>query len=56
MSWGYWGIVTGLLTLLAVFFVCIEIMCRTPKTSAVGRTQSRDDNREGYASDTKHAA
>ncbi len=26
MSWGYWGIVVGLLSMVAVFFVCMEIM------------------------------
>lgn len=26
MSWGYWGIVTGLLTLVGLFFVCMAIL------------------------------
>ena len=26
MSWGYWGIVAGLMSMVAVFFVCMEIM------------------------------
>ncbi|HJR78019.1 MAG TPA: hypothetical protein VJ805_13645 [Nitrospiraceae bacterium] len=26
MSWGYWGIVAGLLTMVVTLFVCIEIL------------------------------
>ncbi len=26
MSWAYWGIVAGLLSMVAVFFVCMEIV------------------------------
>jgi hypothetical protein len=26
MSWGYWGIVAGLAVLLAVFFICMELL------------------------------
>ncbi|MDE3036667.1 MAG: hypothetical protein KGJ14_11910 [Nitrospirota bacterium] len=26
MSWGYWGIVAGLAGLLAVFFICMELL------------------------------
>jgi hypothetical protein len=26
MSWGYWGIVTGLLALLLVFFVSVNLL------------------------------
>ncbi len=26
MSWGYWGIVAGLVVLLAVFFICMELL------------------------------
>jgi hypothetical protein len=26
MSWGYWGIVAGLLSMVVVLFVCMEIL------------------------------
>lgn len=26
MSWGYWGIVIGLVTLVAMFFVCLHLL------------------------------
>lgn len=26
MSWGYWGIVAGLVAMLATFFVCVRIL------------------------------
>lgn len=26
MSWGYWGIVTGLVALVATFFVCMRLV------------------------------
>jgi hypothetical protein len=26
MSWGYWGIVAGLLSMVMVLFVCMEIL------------------------------
>jgi hypothetical protein len=26
MSWGYWGIVAGLLSMVTVLFVCMEIL------------------------------
>jgi hypothetical protein len=29
MTWGYWGIVSGLLALLALFFIAMEIACGT---------------------------
>lgn len=31
MSWGYWGIVTGLLSLLAIFFVSMSLVYSGPK-------------------------
>ena len=30
MSWGYWGIVAGLLSMVTVLFVCIGNVCRSP--------------------------
>ena len=32
MSWGYWGIVTGLLVLVTVFFFTIDLFYRGKKT------------------------
>jgi hypothetical protein len=26
MSWGYWGIVAGLMTMVGLFFVCMAIL------------------------------
>lgn len=34
MSWGYWGIVAGLLSLLALFFICVDIVHRGSGTAA----------------------
>ena len=31
MSWGYWGIITGVLILLTVFFFCIDLLHREQK-------------------------
>lgn len=39
MTWGYWGIVTGLLVLLVLFFICVEILNRIPQTSARGEPE-----------------
>jgi hypothetical protein len=33
MSWGYWGIVVGLVVEVAVFFVCMEIVYSNAKGS-----------------------
>jgi hypothetical protein len=33
MSWGYWGIVVGLVVEVAVFFVCMEIVYSNAKRS-----------------------
>jgi hypothetical protein len=33
MSWGYWGIVTGLVVVVATLFVCLELVYSRPKTS-----------------------
>jgi hypothetical protein len=38
MSWGYWGIVIGLVVEVAVFFVCMTVLYpnakESPKTSS----------------------
>jgi len=33
MSWGYWGIVIGLVAQVAVFFVCMNILYSNAKRS-----------------------
>jgi hypothetical protein len=33
MSWGYWGIVAGLMTLIATLFACIELSYSKTKGS-----------------------
>lgn len=54
MSWGYWGIVAGLLSLLALFFVCIEIVYRGSGTAA-GPSVSGADPQDATGA-RKHAA
>lgn len=43
MSWAYWGIVTGLLALVATLLISIDIFYRPPKSSGAeeGKTRSR---------------
>jgi hypothetical protein len=43
MSWGYWGIVAGLGVMLALFFVCLEILFPGEEKPAAG---ARDDSVE----------
>jgi hypothetical protein len=57
MSWGYWGIVSGLLVLLTVSFFCIDLLYdmrqkfpRRGKTGAPGETTTTS------SSDSKHVA
>jgi hypothetical protein len=55
MSWGYWGIVTGFLILLALFFVCVDILYRGSKTADQPGMPASGD--QGTAeSRNKHAA
>ena len=55
MSWGYWGIVTGLLVLLTVFFFCMDLLYRENKktTPGAGASDRRDAT---HAAGSKHAA
>lgn len=55
MSWGYWGIVAGLLILLTGFFFCMDLLYRgTEKTPPY---EGIPDGREAARSaDSKHAA
>jgi hypothetical protein len=57
MSWGYWGIVTGLVVLLVVFFVSMEILYSRAKGPVGGATGSpAGRNGEGGVSGEKRAA
>lgn len=56
MSWGYWGIVTGLLVMLVLFFVSMGILYRgsgKPMADAADVQAERDSK---TVSSTKHAA
>ncbi len=55
MSWGYWGIVTGLVVLLVVFFISMEILYARARGAMGGATSSPAGNGEGAAG-KKHAA
>lgn len=42
MSWGYWGIVTGLVVLVATLFVCLESVSSRSKASPESSPPVRD--------------
>jgi hypothetical protein len=52
MSWGYWGIITGVLVLLTVFFFCIDLLYRDQKRG-LGTGRPGDAERP---SGSRHAA
>jgi len=56
MSWGYWGIVAGLLALLTVLFFCLDLFYRHEKKANPG--EEIPDGREEIARvpGSKHAA
>ncbi len=54
MSWGYWGIVTGLMVLLAVFFACVDILYRRPRSATPSNAEPSGANQEKASG--KHAA
>jgi len=59
MSWGYWGILAGLIALLAVFFICMELLYASARGTAKGNGVGADQNRGGSRTtvpDAKHAA
>lgn len=47
MSWGYWGIVTGILILVTVFFFCVDLLYRSDTTSEkrVPDATAKDESR-----------
>jgi CBS domain containing-hemolysin-like protein len=52
MTWGYWGIVSGLLIFLGIFFVAMEILYARARNGSTGR--QADGSESGKAG--KHAA
>lgn len=56
MSWGYWGIVSGLVVLLVVFFVSMELLYSRARRPVGGTTGSPAGNGEKGISGEKHAA
>jgi hypothetical protein len=56
MSWGFWGIVMGLVTFLAGFFICMELLYSNARNSGktpVARAQAETGER---AQDANHHA
>jgi hypothetical protein len=49
MSWGYWGIVTGVVVLLVVFFVSMEILYSRARGPVGGTTGSPANGEEGVS-------
>jgi len=56
MSWGYWGIVSGLVVLLVVFFVSMEILYSRARGPVGGTTGSPAGTGEQGAPGEKRAA
>jgi hypothetical protein len=46
MSWGYWGIVAGLATMVATLFGCIELSYSKAKGSPTAPSGKIDEPRE----------
>jgi hypothetical protein len=55
MSWGYWGIVAGLLVLLTIFFFCMDLLYRDEQKAMPGENLP-DSQKATRAADSKHAA
>lgn len=55
MSWGYWGIVAGLLALLTVFFFCMDLFYRNEKRPSDEGIPG-DQEKTTRTADSKHAA
>jgi len=56
-AWGYLGIVAGLLVLVAIFFVCMEILySNAKKRPLTGSTGSPAGQEERAPTGSKHAA
>jgi len=46
MSWGYWGIVLGLVAMVADFFVCLSLFYSNTKGSPKAQSGKIDEPRE----------
>lgn len=56
MTWGYWGIVSGLLILLGVFFVCMEALYARARNGANGTREKIALKLEPTEETGEHAA
>jgi len=57
MSWGFWGIVTGLVTFLAGFFICMELLYSDARNSRKARVAMPSQAETGErAQDANHHA
>jgi hypothetical protein len=56
MSWGYWGIVGALVAMLAVLFVCLEILSRGERCAGPDRAGASGGTRRDAEPGTRHAA
>ncbi|WP_447977559.1 hypothetical protein [Candidatus Nitrospira bockiana] len=57
MSWGYWGIVSGILVLVTLFFFCLDLFYREPNTIIEAEKTGGEGARDTMTSTgTKHAA
>jgi hypothetical protein len=48
MSWVYWGIVVGLVAMVATFFVCLGLMYSNAKGSPKSPSGKIDEPREAF--------
>lgn len=53
-TWGYWGVIIGLVASLATFFVGLEVMLAASKTE--GRNEESGAQREPSPTSGKRAA
>lgn len=56
MSWGYWGIVAGLLSMVAVFFVCMEIIYAQARKGLEEMNRHADGQQTASRTISRHAA
>lgn len=52
MSWGYWGIVTGLVALVVTLLISIDLFYRPPKNP--GEEEKKTRSRRGELDPTTH--
>ncbi len=52
MSWAYWGIITGLLTLVVLLLVCMDILSTKSITSRSTATQAGGEASAGRTQPT----